>query len=293
MSSAPVPELQPPAVLRRDALPEVSQAHGEVDVLEWPELSKPPGRRLGTHRDLDRRRVQFAVEATAGWLLPPKDVSWQRFVPIFDQGDCGGAAAFAIVGALGSEPLLREEMRQQPVHLPSGETTTFFDVRAAQYTVDLAMAIYGQATHLDDVGAPDNVWPSTDPGTTADAVCQVVRRMGLISGWGHCMGASSVPHALQMYGPVLMSLPWYEGFDEPAPVGAELRIDGAVRGGNTLLCRRYEHGDTPDTSWFWLDSNWGTGYGIDGQARISVATLRQLYNEGAHAVAIKTGNPRA
>lgn len=287
MSQPPMPPVL------HSTTPDSGQTHGEVDVEEWPE-QRAAGRRLGTHRDLDRRRYQFAVEATAGWLLPPKSVEWQRFIPILDQGDCGGAAAFAIVGALGSEPQTREEMKQIPIQQPPPlPPTTFFDVRVGQYTVDLAVSIYGQATHLDDVGEPGDHWPATDPGTTVDAVCAVVRQMGLITGWGHCMGVTSVPHALQQYGPVLVTLPWYEGFDEPAPLGAELRIDGQVRGGNTLLCRRYEHGDSEDTSWFWLDGNYGPGFGIEGHVRLSAATLRQLYRSGAHATVLRTGNPRA
>lgn len=283
---------QLPVLRPANAKPDTGQSHGEVDIEEWPE-QRVPGRRLGTHRDLDRRRYAFAVEATAGWLLPPRSVEWQRFVPILDQGDCGGAPAFAVVGALGSEPQLREEMKQLPVQQPPPlPPTTFFDVRAAQFTVDLAVSIYGQATHLDDVGEPRDHWPARDPGTTVDAVCQVVRQMGLITGWGHCMGVTSVPHALQTYGPVLMTIPWFEGFDEPGQDG-ELRIAGQVRGGNTLLCRRYEHDVSDDTSWYWLDGNYGPGFGVNGLVRISAATLRQLYRQGAHATVLKTGNPRA
>lgn len=294
MSQPSVPLVMPPVVRPRQE-PDRTQSHGEVDTVLWPETVRVRDRRLGAHRDLDRRRHFFGVEVTAGWLLPPASVSWDRHVSIFEQGDCAGAPAFAIVGALGSAPLLTEDMRQVPVpQPPPAPPTTLFDIRAGQYTADLAASIYAQATHLDQIGDASQVWPqAADPGTTSDAVCQVVRNMGLITGWGHCLGASSLPHALQMYGPMLLSMPWYEGFDEPAPVGAELRIAGQVRGGNTLLCRRYEHGDSPDSSWFWLDSNWGTSFGIDGLVRLSVSTLRQLYDEGAHAIAIKTGNPRA
>lgn len=292
--SEPPPALSQSPVLRSAPGTDRSQSHGEVDTVLWPETSRLPARRLGAHRDLDRRRHQFAVEVTAGWLLPPATIEWPRFAPIFEQGDCAGASAFAIVGALSSAPLLTEEMRQVVVPLPTGGTTTLFDIRVGQYTTDLALSIYAQATHLDQIGDAADVWPKADPGTTGDAVCQVVRNMGLITGWGHCLGVTSLPHALQMYGPLMVGLGWYEGFDDPGPIGAELRPTGRIRGGNMLLCRRYEHGGSPDTSWYWLDGNWGGSYGIEGQVRISAASLAQLYADGqAHAIALKTGNPRA
>lgn len=287
------PELRQPPVIQHDQ-PDQFQAHGEVDIVEWPELSKTPGRRLGTHRDLDRRRHQFAVETTAGWLFPPQDIMWPRHVPIFDQGNCAGAPAFAIVGALGSEPQLRAEMRQTPVQQPPPlPPTTLFDIRAAQFTADLAMSIYGQATHLDSIGAPDNVWPKNDPGTTGDAVCQVVRNMGLITGWGHCLGATSVPHALQVYGPVLLGLPWFDRMSTPDESGEVRPVGTDIVGGNMLLCREYQHGPDEDSSWFWLDGQWGSQWGVDGRCRLSAATLRQLYNAGAHGIVLKTGNPKA
>lgn len=287
------PPLTQPPVIRQDGADQ-SQTHGELDVRLWPETSRNPERRLGAHRDLDRRRYGFAVEVSAGWLLPPQTVEWPRYLPILNQGNCAGAPAFAIVGALGTEPLLREDMKQIPVpQPPPAPPSTLFDVRLAQYTTELAVSIYGQATHLDDVGGTTDVWPKSDPGTTGDAVCQVVRNMGLITGWGHVLGATGLPHALQMYGPLLIGLAWHEAMDEPDVAGT-ITAAGAVRGGNMLLCRGYEHGDTPESSWYWLDSNWGTGFGVEGKVRVSAATMADLYAVGeAHAIALKTGNPRA
>lgn len=209
--------------------------------------------RLGRHVEHDERSLEHAVENLVSELLPPRSVSWRRWSPILDQGDIGSCTGNALTGLLACEPFCAA---------PGA---------AAIYGESFAVSLYSHATEIDDIPGE---YPPEDTGSSGLAVCKVAKRMGLIGSYHHALSVNGLLHALQVQ-PVIVGVPWFEGFDKPDDRGI-VRPTGQIRGGHEFLIRGYQHGHDEADSYLLADNSWGDSWGIKGQFWFSVADWRTL-----------------
>lgn len=221
-----------------------------IDHLE--ELVGDAGR-LGRHVEHDERSLEHAVENVVDELLPPKSVEWRRWSPILDQGNIGSCTGNALAGLLACEPFCAS----------TGA--------AAPFSEQFAVSLYSHATAVD--GIPGE-YPPEDTGSSGLAVCKAAKRWGLIGSYHHALSVNGLLHALQIQ-PVIVGVPWFEGFDRPDTHGV-VKPTGQIRGGHEFLIRGYAHGSTEADSFLLADNSWGASWGAAGSFRFSVATWRVL-----------------
>jgi hypothetical protein len=230
-----------------------------VHIERLPERIDELAGRLGRHIEHDERSLAYAVEHLVREILPPKTVSWRRWSPILDQGDIGSCTGNALAGALACEPFCT---------VPGAGNA---------YDEKFAIGLYSHATAVDNI---PGTFPPEDTGSSGLAVCKVAKSMGLIGSYHHALTVNGLLHALQL-GPVIVGVPWFEGFDRPEANTGVVKVSGQIRGGHEFLIRAYQHGNTEDQSWLIADNSWGDGYGVRGQFRFSVTTWRELLDQQA------------
>jgi len=214
------------------------------------------GKRLGRHVEHDPRSRDYAYKAATTALVA---VEHMRHGSIFDQGQLGSCTGNAACGAKNTAPLYH-----------SG--STHLETEAS------AVDIYSLGTRLDGLG--DGYYPPTDTGSSGLAVSKAMKQLGMIGSYSHAFDMTAALAALQA-GPVITGVLWYEGFDTPDANGL-VKISGQVRGGHEIVARGFEPGS--DTTNFLdalilLDNSWGTGYGVNGSFKWTVATWQKLLNQ--------------
>lgn len=180
---------------------------------------------------------------------PVRNVVWQRFSPIIDQGELGCCTGAAMAGWLGCAP-----------HITSAEQANGFDL-------EYAHKLYSLATHLDPF---PGYWPPTDTGSSGLAVAKAAKQYGNISSYRWATSVDGLAKALQS-GPVIIGIPWYEGMFTPDRDGRILPT-GVVAGGHEVLVRGLLGRD------LLLSNSWGDSWGMGGEAFLPLdawATLRK------------------
>ncbi len=211
-----------------------------------------PGKRLGRHIDHEARR---AAQPRTGPRLAVKSVTWQRVIPILNQGDVGSCTGNAMTGALCTDPVYPALPADHPV----------LDENEALY-------LYSEAEVIDG----DGPYPPNDNGSTGPSVAQAAINNGLIKDKKLYTDLDSALQAL-MAGPVMIGSNWYSSFDNPAADGTVTIAPGAyVRGGH-----EYEaYGVDAAAQMVLCDNSWGASWGDKGMFKMSYATLEQLLGEG-------------
>lgn len=220
-----------------------------VELLEEHPLEGKP---LGRHVEHDPRSWDYAIEAEPESAL--RAVSWHRRGSAFNQGNLGSCTGNAIAGALNTAPFQPTEP-----HL---------------MTEADAVSIYEAATIVD--GIP-GVYPPDDTGSSGLAVCKVAKSRGLIAGYKHAFSLSATLTALQK-GPIIVGVPWYEGFDNPDPSGM-VEIAGQVRGGHEFEIHAFDPASAIVEAW----QSWGIHWGLHGRFRFLTSTLGELLSQRGDA----------
>lgn len=207
------------------------------------------GRRLGRHIEHDPRSKAFAIKAPVD-ATPIVSKVWTRHAPIFDQGDLGKCTCEAAGGCAMTEPLF------VPGRLITDVDTT---------------ALYTEATKLDRIPGQ---YPPDDTGSTGLAAAKAATRRGWFSRYEHAFSLAATLRALQS-GPVMIGINWYEGFDRPVGLGAELQISGSVRGGHEMEVL----GIDVERALFRIANSWGESFGDHGYVTMAFGTLDRLLHE--------------
>jgi hypothetical protein len=233
--------------------------------LKYDEVPRE-GARLGRNLWLDGRSVAHMVENDVhemGRAL--NDKSWERVLPVLDQGELGSCTANAGTGALGTQPFYDAVGR---VALPSTDAAEL-----EKYAVQL----YEDATVID--GYPGS-YPPDDTGSSGLAICKVLRSRSIIKGYRWARSPYGFLRLLQ-HGPVLQGMPWYNAFFQPDNDGfidsnANWASSG-IAGGHEIEAVGVEL-DPKDAfnSVVTYVNSWGTGWGDHGRFRMRLATYEKL-----------------
>lgn len=210
---------------------------------------KVPGKRLGRHVYHDPKSLRFEHSMRSA---PIVSKTWLRTVPAFDQGDIGSCTGNAMAGVLATAPF--------------HETFSIDESTAVE--------LYKEATRIDRI---PGYYPPNDTGSTGIAVAKAAYKKGWISSYHHAFGLHSCLTALSHIGPVIIGIPWYDGFDTPQGSSALLQISGTVRGGHEVQLL----GVDTSTQVVHGINSWGPNWVANGRFTMSFKVLDFLLkNQG-------------
>lgn len=229
------------------------------------------GKPLGRHVEHDSRSRAYAVEPADLSQVQIRPVLWKRWSPILDQGNLlaqgitepgspdalGSCTGNAMTGWLGCEP-----------HCTNAQEGARFDER-------FAIGLYRVATGLDRIPGQ---YPPDDTGSTGLAVAKAARKAALIRSYGWAFTTLGLVHALQS-GPVLVGVPWFEGFDHPDSNG-RIAVGGQIRGGHEFVVRGYQPRPGAEGE-FLADQSWGPDWADHGSFKFFTGTWEALREQQA------------
>lgn len=245
--------------------------------LPEPIVERPrPNKRLGWHRYHRIQNRNYPVTAAprlARRLAQPlRYRRWGGTSVILNQGELGSCTGNACVGMLARNPLR-----------PLNASTRFGQTLARQ--------LYSAATGIDDTWGIPGRWPTEDTGSTTVAVLTAAQNLNLIDEFRWSFSFEDTLSTLCNVGPMICGMDWDEGFDHPDVLG-QVTFTGRLRGGHEICLVAY----LPDPhaeggAWIEFVNSWGKGYGINGRARMSAATLRYLLidRQGEAGIGLKAG----
>jgi hypothetical protein len=225
------------------------------------------GMRLGRNLWLDARSLSYMIENNAARMGSPLvSKSWERVVPILDQGSLGSCTGNAGIGALGTQPFYDKV-----------GATAIGKVTDAKAVEKLAVQLYSDATKVDPY---PGTWPNTDTGSSGLAICQVLKTRKTITGYNWASSAHGFLQLLQ-WGSVLVGMPWYEAFFQPDRNGF---IDSNVKwpssgiaGGHEIEAVAVDINATDlYSSVITFCNSWTTSWGDAGRFRMRLRTYTQL-----------------
>ena len=187
--------------------------------------------RLNRHIEHDSRSLNYTFDTSN---LSVIDVTHERLVPVFNQGQVGSCTGNAGNGVLNTSPFLPNKV----------------------FTPDEAGAlnIYNLEEKMDGgIG-----YPPEDNGSSGLTCAKVLFANGVISSYQHTFTLNDALKALSLY-PIITGTNWTQDMFNPDPDG-RVHPTGAVAGGH-----EYE-GFKVDVEngriWFW--NSWGAQWGLNG-----------------------------
>lgn len=157
-----------------------------------------------------------------------------------------------------------------------------------------ALEIYHRAQQLDQWDGEDYEGTSVLAGAKAIQEHMNSQNLPYIGGYRWAFGIRDVLRVLSYAGPVVLGIDWYNGMYNPDENYYITPTDGVV-GGHCILAKHqkivklnpdlpadYENLDL-DASHVRLHNSWGTGYGLGGDAFITVRNLDKLLQDGGEA----------
>jgi hypothetical protein len=234
-----------------------------VNRIEWHAASRARPLPLGRNQVHDSRNLAYPHRRSGAAL---RSVLHDRHIPILDQGDVGSCTGDGEVGVLGCDPNFAA--------VPKGIILN----------QDLAYQVYSGAEQIDGNGP----YPPNDYGSSGPSAAKAAMKMGLISGYTHCLSLADVLDALQSQA-VSIGINWYDSFDSPPSSGLLTISPGAqVRGGHEPMLR----GIDVDKQEVFGDNSWGSSWGVQGSFSMGWPTLdRLLHEDGDGTVSVPLSQP--
>lgn len=177
--------------------------------------------------------------------------------PVLDQGREGACVGFAWTAELMAEPM-------KPIPMPSEDVANRY-----------AKGVYRQAQTLD-------IWPGEDySGTSVLAGAKVLKDRGYLESFHWCFSVDELKYAVTQLGPVVLGVNWYRGMYRTQTIDGKAFVDvsGKKVGGHAITVVGYdpevEVNGVKTECFIWRNS-WGSGYGDNGNAYITVEALEEL-----------------
>lgn len=170
----------------------------------------------------------------SGVVLP--DYKYWNPGHVLDQGREGACVGFAWTGWRNCRP-----------------------VRArAQYDNNYAQSVYHRATDIDE-------WPGNYlnySGTSSQAGAKIMVQDGALQTYGWARSHDEIVAWLKQFGPMVLTMPWYQGMYQTDSKGF-IRPTGNLVGGHAILC--YGVNRSGDLR---VQNSWGADFGEDGRGWI-------------------------
>ncbi|MFF8942832.1 C1 family peptidase [Streptomyces sp. NPDC014864] len=227
----------------------------------------PADARLGRHVRHDPASLSY------GHPVLPKSaiqsVSWQRRIPILDQGQLGSCTGNALTGVLGTDSAGRTASTSVSVKADSRGV-----FRAGTYVLDEAFAVkaYSLNTLLDSFKGN---YPPTDTGSSGLAAAKTGKALGLLTGYTHAFSVDALRSALQS-GSVLWGTVWLRSmFETDADGFVKVDRTSGEAGGHELVISGYDVAEDV----YEVQNSWGTSWGVDGYAYVHGADMAWLLSQ--------------
>lgn len=220
---------------------------------------------LGRNVYHDSRNLAYRYRRSAPVLVTRLHT---RNIPILNQGNVGSCTGNGEVGCLGTSP--------------NWEALT--TAQQGKMNEAMALAIYSGAETIDG----DGPYPPNDNGSSGPSAAKAAMKLGLISGYTHCLSLTDILDALQSY-PVSIGINWYDSFDSPTSSGLiTISPNAGVRGGHEPMLR----GVDMEAKTLYGDNSWGEGWGDKGSFYVSFDTMdRLLHEDGDGTVSVPLSAP--
>jgi hypothetical protein len=234
-----------------------------------PRLDRIYQRDLRSLAFLSRDRV-----AAMSRHIEPRSYTWS--IGIFlDQGAEGACVGYGFTHELAARP-----------------------VAVVGVNGGFARQVYFDGQRIDEW--PGGAYPGASPfyeGTSVLAGAKVLQSRGFYLGYDWALSAEDVADGIGYLGPCVLGLNWYDGMFDTDAKGF-IHKTGPLLGGHCivavgvrivykswisrLLSRRWDNVDL-DRSYVTLHNSWGSDWGVNGQARLSLRDLGLLLAEQGDA----------
>lgn len=160
-----------------------------------------------------------------------------------------------------------------------------------------ALQLYSRARQLDEWDGEDYSGTSVLAGLKAAHELVNTRGRALINEYRWAFGIQDVLRVIGYAGPVVLGINWYEDMYDPDEHGF-IHASGQIAGGHCILAKAvrivridnslpatWENVDK-EKSYVTLHNSWGEGYGVGGDAYVSVNDLDKLLSDQGEAAII-------
>lgn len=175
--------------------------------------------------------------------------------PVLNQGREGACVGHGVTAAVQTSPL--------SVDLVDPQRTAF--------------GMYYGSRRIDQ-------WEGEDySGTSVQAGCKLAQELGFARSYWWCKTVEDVAQAVLTHGPVVIGVPWLQSMFRTDENGT-VTVSGEKVGGHCLLITGYNR----TRGVFRWRNSWGLGYGIRGDAWITVDDYATLFAQGGEAAVLST-----
>ena len=112
--------------------------------------------------------------------------------------------------------------------------------------------------------------PGQENGSTVRSVAKVAQNIGRITAYAWAASTDEITYWLLHQGPVIVGVNWYYGMETPDAKNI-IHPTGGVAGGHCFLLN-----EKTDNELYGLQNSWGSTWGVNGKAYISIKDFGDL-----------------
>ncbi len=192
---------------------------------------------------LSRKSLLYSIADNFNLHTTPRTRNWTRSVWL-NQGREGACTGFGMAHCMDNTP------------------------RRWVMTEDAARTCYYEAQRRDE-------WHGESySGSSVLGAMEAAMSFGWLNAYYWATSLDEIVHGVSLFGPMEIGVNWYEGMMDPDSAGY-LNATGPIVGGHALCLS----GVNMTYGFFELDNSWGKGWGVNGSARMSFATVDRLRRE--------------